>query len=92
MTKNVRTTDDYLIYRVFDDENKVYAVHKNEVAKMNRMKETYANNQVPDDMKVNAYPVKHLSVVSNVVVDYDLESDKSVKVQINLLDKYVIEA
>ncbi len=92
MTKNIRTTDDYLIYRVLDDEKKVYAIHKNEVAKMNRMKETYANNLVPDDLKVNAYLVKHLSVVNNVVVDYDLESDQPIKVQINLLDKYVLEA
>jgi hypothetical protein len=90
MADKILTPDDYVIFNIIDDINRIYAVHKDQVAKMNRMKDTYANNAVPDELTVNAYRVIHLSVTNNVVTEYDLENDKSVKVQINLLEPYII--
>lgn len=90
MTERISTTDDYVIFNLIDNINRVYAVHKDEVAKMNRMKDTYSNNTVPDEITVNAYPVIHLSVTNNIVTDYDLESDHPEKVQVNMLEPYII--
>jgi hypothetical protein len=90
MADKILTNDDYVIFNLTDDINRVYAVHKDEVAKMNRMKNTYANSVVPDEITVNAYSVVHLTVTNNVVTDYDLESDKSEKIQANLLEPYLI--
>ncbi|PLX17139.1 MAG: hypothetical protein C0599_14100 [Salinivirgaceae bacterium] len=90
MADKILTSDDYVIFNEIDNINQIYAVHKDQVAKMNRMKDTYANNAVPDELTVTAYRVVHISVTNNVVTDYDLESDKSIKVQINLLEPYII--
>lgn len=90
MADKILTTDDYVIFNLIDDINRVYAVHKDEVAKMNRMKDTYANNTVPDEITVNAFTVVHLTVTNNIVTNYDLESDKSEKIQVNSLEPYLI--
>lgn len=92
MGKQVRTNDDYTIFRDVTDENRVYAVHKDEVVKMKRVKDAYANGAVPDEMTISAYPVGHLRVLNNVVADYDLNSDVPEDVKINILDSYVVEA
>ena len=38
MAKQLRTTDDYTIFRDVTDEDRVYAVHKDEVENMKRVK------------------------------------------------------
>ena len=43
MAKQLRTTDDYTIFRDVTDEDRVYAVHKDEVENMKRVKDRYAN-------------------------------------------------
>ena len=55
MVKKVKTYDDYTIFRLIYNDNFVYAVHKDEVKKMNRIKNSYANNAVPDKYTINAY-------------------------------------
>lgn len=91
MGKQLRTNDEYTIFRFLTDEDRVYAVHKEEVVKMKRVKDAYANGAVPDQKTVSAYPVGHLRVINNVVADYDLESDEPEAVQINMLEIYVVE-
>lgn len=91
MEKTPSTTDEYTIFRNALDEDRVYAVHQNEVAKMNRLKDSYANGMVPDELTVEAYPVRHISVVNNMISYYDLESDEPEHVQINHLESYVVE-
>ncbi|HKK59034.1 MAG TPA: hypothetical protein VJ937_06125 [Salinivirga sp.] len=91
MGKQLRTTDDYTIFRDLTDEDRVYAVHKDEVENMKRVKDRYANETVPDEVTVKAYPVAHLRVRNNVVMDYDLVSDRPEEVQVNVLDNYIVE-
>lgn len=89
--KLLKTSDEYINLYSKKDPNKLFAVHKNEYAKILLLRDTYFNKIIPERYTIEAFKMSKIGAKDKKIDIYDIIEQKPVVCKVNDLIECAID-